>query len=819
MSNDLWICLVLCTVAHSVVYADGTSTSRPARSTAPFALFNPSAETRKKIQTDPAYEILLKCAAQTLQAEPIDPRGEYGSYKGAYAKTNVAFWPRVVGIPLVQWMENLGYAYLLTGEQKYADQGVRLLTQTCRDFPVTFEKIQKGMPGARGHITYGIALGCIFFGKQLTPEQLALVEGTAAGYVDDCLEFFGNPESGVYLTANHTALNGAPAGIVSLYFIDRPGFAERLEKVVALQEGWLNHAFDSKGLYLEGHGYARYGMAPRLLILAWLLREHDGRDLFKNSHLKKFPYALIEKLIPGTNQLDTRGDNDYTSAGLECLFLAVANRDPAAMWLWENSDRSFRNFPLDLLVEAQNAPEAQIDFSQYPLSEFFPVRQLALWRTGWSRDDVLFSIEAGPYGRAPNGRSGTHAQSDKGHFCLYAFGEMWAMDSGYANDAGNPLSRSHSFAHNLVLIDGQGEMVRRVDAQIETYFDSPEYGFSRADLTSAYNENDRHKMRNPPVQRVKRQALFARPGGGVPAYAAVFDDVQPGAGEHTFSWMLMAPTDKRITLRDDGALLATVDAPDAFLTSPPDRPDGSATWKFQVDRPSKYSFWIRCAAGGASVPHSDSVWLSLDGGADVRWDFGVLKNFSWLLLSRSSDPKSLSPVPLEAVEFALEPGEHTLTLKTREKEAQVAEVYCSPDGSAPFTPGPCGRFLKVGEAELTPGMERIRNNAAALVDSRCLVALDAAGQLTFSKDTYSPPNPRPPQHIQRVRADVTALNPYFVALLIPLRGKTPEPKIAFVRRAAGVTVTIEWPGAVDTIAWEINADGTVNDAVFNRHSK
>lgn len=71
----------------------------------------------------------------------------------------------------------------------------------------------------------------------------------------------------------------------------------------------------------------------------------------------------------------------------------------------------------------------------------------------------MFSIEAGPYLTAKTRHRSIHAQADRGHFNLYAYGDLWGVDTGYANDAnGNPnFSRSNTLAHSCVLIDGKGQ--------------------------------------------------------------------------------------------------------------------------------------------------------------------------------------------------------------------------------------------------------------------------------------------------------------------------------------------------------------------------
>ncbi len=777
-------------------------------------LFKPSPETIAKIKADPDYALLMRRADNYLKtARAIDPRGTYGTGRGR----DIGFWPRVVGIPLSDWMEKLGFAYMITGDRKYADKGIELLVQTARDFPVSHPNIQRGMPGARGHITYGMAMGCIFFGDLMSKADLDLLADVLGGYIDDYLKHFNNPKSGLYHTANHTALNGAPAGMAALYFRDRPGFAERLEKVLSTQIGWLNHAFDPKGMYIEGYGYARYGMTPRLLIFGWLLREAGGPDIFKNPRLAKLPEALVAKLIPGTYLFDTRNDNDYTTAGLECLFLAVANQDPVAMWLWEHSEREMRTFPLNVLIAAHGTPPAKLEFDRLPKSEFFPGREFALWRTGWSDRDVMFSIESGPAVRNPSGVPAGHGQSDRGSFALYAFGDMWLPDSGYGNDPAHPQSRCNSFAHNLVLANGKGQAPRLVDGRMIRFSDSEAYGYSRSDITRAYKFNER-KKRGAGARRVVRQTIFARPSGNIPAYAVVLDDFLRYGREDEFTWNVVVPNNKYITTRPGGAVLTKCEAPDRYLFSPANRPDGRAEWTIDVPADGDYALWALIRAGGAFKPASNSVWVTINDGKPICLD---TNEEWWFMLSRPKEANALAPSEPVPVPVRLRAGRNRIVVSTREKEAEFYGLYLSNDNSTPFSPVRNGFLLKPADATVSGGMELRSCPAPTSADDRLEIFLSSAASEVpeFETAVYFPPNPRPPLSMQRLFSTVRAVNPYFAAVLVPLHANQAAPAVQTRRDADRVTVTVTWPDAVDTVEWPINADGSTGDATFSRQAR
>ncbi|MBR0460295.1 MAG: heparinase II/III family protein [Victivallales bacterium] len=796
------------------------------------SLYHPSKETKAKIKADVEYQNLLRRAERELGEKPIDPNGTYGTGKGR----DVGFWPRAVGIPLIRWMENLGYAYLVSGEKKYADKGVALLVQTAKDFPVETPNIQRGMCGARGHITYGLILGTMLFEDCLTTEQKDLLEQVTKGYVKDYLKYFDDPKSGLYHTANWTALNGGPAGMACIYWRSRPEWPELLARVIDTQKGWLEHAFDEQGLYAEGYQYSRYGMTPRLITFAWLLREAGMEDLFKLPKLRKLPEALIKILIPGSQQFDDRGDSDYTTAGLECLFLAVANQDETAMWLWEHSDRVFRTFPLDYLVSAFGTPEPKLDLAKYPLSVQFKQREFANWRTGWGKDDVLFSIESGKQIRTPGGIATGHGQSDRGSFCLFAFGQKWLPDSGYGNDPGHKRSRTRSEAHNMILIDGQGEARAHVDGTMTDYFDSPAYGYSRSDVTGAYVQNIRgQKALGPAAARVVRQTVFARPTQGIPAYAVVLDDFQPqDNAEHEYTWNSVVFMDKTIRMSDGRATLRRNSIPKVFATTYPkpdetkvvigtaEHPEGTVDWTISVTEEGDYAFWYLARPGGDYIPRCDSFWLVLNDNQPILLDLHASnKDYNWQWLNRPAQANALAPSEPVAVPLRLKKGENHLKIHTRERRTELYAVYLSNDGSSPLAPSDKGIYREILDAKISGRMQVFQTDLEALLTSGTtdrmeLFADGVGGAVKFSTVLFHAPNPRPPLTMQLLKGKVRAVNPYFTAVMIPLHKETPTPVVKTERTPAQITVMVQWPQATDTVTWPVNADGSTGKATFLR---
>ena len=769
--------------------------------------FTPDTATIRKIAEDRRMKKLFHQAEQTLKAKPLpaDRTVEKGTDYGLYVY--------YVGRTLTKWMESLGYSYMVTKNERYAGKAVELLTATCRDFPVAHPRIARGMPEEYGQVLYGIAIGCQFFSDHLTPAQKELVEKTAGGYIDAAIKAFDNPNAWYYEIHNHNGVVFGPAGIVCLQFRDRPEYGRRMKECLRFLKRWLETSIDEKGLPAEGSAYARYSTL-RVMLFAMLLREKGGEDLFKTTRLGKWPHVYIAKQIPGTRWMDTRGDGYYEQPGLECLYVAVANQDPAAEWIWENyaAHGEEAYFPIDILLEAGKRPAPALDFSKCRKAEFFPRRQFAIWRTGWSKDDVMFSMEAGPFITSSKGKGCTHAQADKGHFCLYAFGEMWAVDTGYANDiwTNRKYSRSHTFAHSCVLINGKGQAPSGnnlgVSAGTPVFEDHAAYGYAKADCTPAYRANNR-KEPGAGAKHAVRDVLFARPSHGAPAYAVILDNIEKDGEKHKFTWQMMLPGNKQVKLRPGGALILSETSFPVVATTPADAEKGAAIWNVEFKNPTTCSIWGLFRAGGKFIPESDSFYLQIDEEKPFRWDFGDSTiPWSWTLITQKVNPKVMYQGLQRAKRFNFSEGSHSIRLMTREREAEVKALFLgeTPDAT-PFSGK--GRFLAVEHAGISGGMVK-RQASEAHSGNRCAVFLNAAAPVKMRLDTFCPLNPRPPAVIPRLRGDAECVNPYFAALLVPLKKEMCEPQVSFDRTQPDkVIITVRWETTVDTITWHTGKDG------------
>ena len=680
------------------------------------------------------------------------------------------------GRRLTRWLETLGFAWQLTGDARYSQHGVAILLAAAARIPVSDPRVAGSFAGARGDIMRALALGLDWLGDALTPEQRRTVAAVAADYVRNLLAESKAEQTWWRPYHNFMGVAGGAAGCLSLVLQpDFPAEAPQWRaECTALVRTWLEQGFDDQGAYYEGTMYGLYGLSNGLLFADALAR-NGGPDLFDHPHLAVLSRFYALELLPGDKVFDARNDANYSGVGDPCLLTLARHRhDGLARWVWDQAPES--GSPLRIIWDAGAAPVAP-PAARVPLAQRFVGRGLAVFRTGWTAADVMFSIEAGPYHKV------THNQGDKGHFTLYGLGHHWAIDSGYGNTR-LPDGRDQTVAHNQVLIDGQGQALSGAgagtDGQLLGYTTGERSDWVLADATAAYNRNSAGQA-GAGVQRAWRHAVWVHPRDGAPAYAVVADDLAKDAAPHAFTWLLHTDSGNVVQPQADGAWISPQEAAGVtYLDTPYSATaKGAASWRVTLPA-GQWRLWARVRAGGDEVSKSDSFVVQVDDGELIQWHMPGSRGWLWGQVANGVDHRPCA--------FDLPAGEHRLRFLTRESGAQVAAIVFAPEGANPPFDSAAGVVrVNVAEAQVREPMRLVV--VAPQPTPRLRVVLHAAAPVQFSVDAYD-------GH-PRLRATTQTAAPGFVAVLLPLPAGVAEPQVEFGER----TVKVVWPGRTDRITW------------------
>ena len=332
-------------------------------------------------------------------------------------------------------------------------------------------------------------------------------------------------------------------------------------------EEWLHYAVeflttvyppwgDADGGWAEGPHYWMTGMAY-LTDAANLLRNAAGIDLYSRPFFQRTGDFPLFARAPDTRRA-TFGD-DSTLGDLPCLKLGYNLRqfagvtgNPAYQWYFEEirrndpgTEKEFYNWgwwdlAFDDLLYAHDFPEIEaVPPAAHDRLRWFRGIGWVAVQSGMGDPDrhIHFVMKSSPWG------SISHSHGDQNAFCLAAFGEDLAIQSGHYvafNSSMHRDWRRQTISKNSILLNGTGQYAgtdkaramesagRILDAR-----EAEDHVFIRGDATSAY------RSLSPEIESVVRDVYFIQD-----SYFVIVDQVD-ACEPVTLDWLFhtSAPAD------------------------------------------------------------------------------------------------------------------------------------------------------------------------------------------------------------------------------------------------------------------------------------
>lgn len=490
-------------------------------------------------------------------------------------------WPRQAGRILAGQSETLGPAATLINDSAMLRHGAEVLLAFADLFPLDSD-LMKGQGGLTfGEFNRGLATAYAFFASAMSDVERRKVAVFCRRYVEAALAEAERP-AWFYPYSNWLGVSVGGTGMLALalekdYPQEAFGWIERCRMIL---NNFFYQSFGSDGEFSE-HGYVAYALV-NIIPFAEGLASRGDFSLLHHPNLQASIDWLIFDTIPGGSQLEPRNDSEYGRPGDNricatpwLLLMAREMNDGRALWLWNQhlKENSGNDFPLVQWKHSNSrgfSPQRilwsvpglmPVEPPQESAYRFYKRRGLALWRSGFEKNDFFFSIECGrPF---PT----THDQADGNHFNLYCDGVAWATDAGYGNQR-KMNDRSQGRAHSVVQIDGCSQVLTgggvTCGGETLSVEDHPEYGYFLGDATDEYNfalrrlpnslETEKVNMGTAAgSKRVLRHAVIVKERDGVRPYVVLFDDVKQDSVKHTFTWQML--TEERHQVQNDGSRL------------------------------------------------------------------------------------------------------------------------------------------------------------------------------------------------------------------------------------------------------------------------
>lgn len=299
-------------------------------------------------------------------------------------------------------------------------------------------------------------------------------------------------------------------------------------------EDWLNYAIeflftvyspwgDPDGGWAEGPHYWMTGMAY-LIDAANLLKTYTGIDLYQRPFFQKTGDFPLFTKAPNTRRAtfgddSTMGDLPAVKIGYNLRQFAGVTGNGAYRWYYDeirrtnpNTEKAFYNwgwwdFNFDELVYQTDFPDIKPTDPVDGLRCFQGIGWVGIQRAmADPGNHIQFVMKSSPYG------SISHSHGDQNAFCLAAFGEDLAIQSGYYvafNSTMHQKWRRQTRSKNAILINGNGQYCGRDKAKamrstgrIVCAEDRGDHYYLQGDATAAY------QSLTPEVTLVLREIYF-----------------------------------------------------------------------------------------------------------------------------------------------------------------------------------------------------------------------------------------------------------------------------------------------------------------------
>lgn len=372
----------------------------------------------------------------------------------------------------------LSLAYLMTGEQVYADIVKEQLLKLCTKSTWSNPEMLKRQPAWSSDLRTAGNCWIVTMGLEGVYDQLSkddrktIVSGLMRMGIRPALDEWFLPEKRIH-TLNSMGHNWWSSCVymagVALLSVkeDVPESAQWLKDLSASAEEWFGFAgdqlqhkvktWDAKGGMYESVNYASFGVSEYLLFrLAFqnVLPKVKQPDI---PLLKNIPSFFMNVGYPRDGMMYslTFGDSHKNIVGERPVKLlwALGYQDPNALWYLNNIETGQHREGL-----AKNAPMGLIfhpDFSKSPELPNLPTSQLyedmdwATLRDSWKKNSTLLAVKSG--------HTWNHSHADVNSFLLFHKGEFVIKDAGHSWYASKeyPAYFFQSPAHNVLTFNGK----------------------------------------------------------------------------------------------------------------------------------------------------------------------------------------------------------------------------------------------------------------------------------------------------------------------------------------------------------------------------
>ena len=389
------------------------------------------------------------------------------------------------------YIETLGFAYLISGEQKYADRGIKELINLCsfadwhpRHFLDAAEMMQ------------AVAVGYDWFYDVLTSEQKAIIrnaivkyglEEIMKDYTNDPSRERGNKWTLLATPDNWNLVCNGSAIIAALAIADE-------EEVLAssvidagmkdVQDAILMYGPD--GAWFEGPGYWQYATSYYVNLMACLKSVYGHTFGYMDTPGVADTGYYINALSSKSGVFNFHDSTVSRVNAPEQFFLAENSNDAglAELRINQMNEGNMNGTVRDLIFYNTDFAGAELNI---PLDYYYRDTEVVTMRSNWTENSSVFvGFHSGKVGV-------THGQMDMGEFIIDGYDTRYATALGAESyNLGVStwdLYRNRAEGHNTILFNPSDDGGQKTTGHgvFDRFESTPGSVMAVTDMTSAYD--------------------------------------------------------------------------------------------------------------------------------------------------------------------------------------------------------------------------------------------------------------------------------------------------------------------------------------------
>jgi len=474
----------------------------------------------------------------------------------------------------VEQIYDLAFAYILTGDTKYSDAGIDILTHVA-GWDINGATSYKTQDQIFRNIVSCCAIGYDWLYNEMTVEQRTLVadmlaaravieEHPTEGLNDSPYQIITSP----YLSHGWGHMEAVLSVAIALAG-DNGTTTAFIKKYLPYKTSFVQYGYQD-GAHANGHQYSTYYDEDQKILYSL---KGIGINLFNKSSTKNlWKYYFYTSFNNASMEF---GDESY-GRGADTAVKLLLQRglfhslSPYAKWKYDSiaigPSRVTGSYYTAVPVEVE--PKKPYDM---PKSYHFKDAGYVAMHSDLFNDSERVSL----YFRSSEFGSENHSHPDQNSFHINAYGRRLAIDSGYYDSYQSTFDAGYTkqtYAHNAITYDGgQGQPmdVRCATGKITNFITTDEFDLATGEAAEAYNwllGKYGYSVSNKVMDRAERHIIYIRPDTYI-----VMDDLKAKDNDtHSYEWWLNAQYE--VNFKESmGAEIKVNDARlDAEVIYPPD---------------------------------------------------------------------------------------------------------------------------------------------------------------------------------------------------------------------------------------------------------